>query len=118
MISQTKEPQNIIDIAKLKETFMGDSNIIKQILSAFQDTVQSFEEEFKTLESECDQEQLSRLVHGLKGSSANIRADSVASQAARLQQLIDQQEEYSEALNLLLASMSLLEQEINKIKAQ
>mgnify|MGYP000436034007 CR=1 FL=1 len=95
---------------------LGDLNIIKQILNAFQETVQHFEEDFKALESQGDQEQLSRLVHGLKGSSANIRADSVSSQAAKLQKLIDQDEDYTEELNPLLESISLLEQEINKIK--
>ena len=90
MMHQTDDPKNVIDIVKLKETFMDDLNIIKQILSAFQDTIQDFEEKFKSLESTGDQEQLSRLVHGLKGSSANIRAENVASQAANLQKLIDQ----------------------------
>lgn len=113
MINQLKT----LDVDKLKDTFMGDLNIIKQILNAFQGTLQDFEQEFKTLESSGDREKLSRLVHGLKGSSANIRADKVASQAANLQKIIDQNEDYSKEINPLLESISLLEKEINKIIA-
>ena len=117
MMNQTSDQKDVIDFAMLKDTFMGDLNIIKQILSAFQDTLKDFEEEFKALESTGDQNQLSRLVHGLKGSSANIRADNVASQAANLQKLIDQNEDYSNEMGLLLSSISLLDEEINKIRS-
>ena len=117
MMNQMNEQKQVIDLAKLQETFMDDLNIIKQILSAFQDTIQNFEADFKSLESDGDQEQLSRLVHGLKGSSANIRAESVSSQAAHLQKLIDQNEDYSKEVHPLLESISLLEKEINKIKS-
>jgi HPt (histidine-containing phosphotransfer) domain-containing protein len=115
-MNQTNDQKNVIDLAQLKDTFMGDLNVIKQILSAFQDSLQHFEEEFKSLASVGNQDQLSRLVHGLKGSSANIRADNVASQAANLQKLIDQKLDYSNELDPLLNSISLLEDEINKIK--
>ncbi len=110
--------ENVLDIEKLKDSFMGDLTIIKEILSAFQETVEHFEEEFKTLESAGNREQLSRLVHGLKGSSANIRAESVSSQAANLQKLIDQNKDYSDKVDPLLRSIALLEQAITNIKAQ
>ena len=109
---------NQIDIVKLKDAFMGDFTIIKQILSAFQETIEHFEIEFISLEKANDQEQLSRLVHGLKGSSANIRAESVASKAAKLQQSIDQHEDYSEERDVLFESISLLRQEIFFIKTK
>ena len=109
--------KDVLDIDKLKDSFMGDLNIIKQILSAFQDTIQNFEKDFKTLENSGDQNELSRLVHGLKGSSANIRAESVSSQAAQLQKRIDQNEDYTDDVHPLMESIALLEEEINKIKA-
>lgn len=118
MTTQPEPTQLVLDLEKLKQTFMGDLDIIKQILGAFQVTIKDFEEDFKRLETEGDQEQLSRLVHGLKGSSANIRAESVASQAAALQKKVDQQEDYSDDLNPLLDSIARLDDEISKIQAQ
>lgn len=116
--SDMKNHKDVLDMDKLKDSFMGDLNIIKQILSAFQDTIQDFEKEFKSLEDSGNQTELSRLVHGLKGSSANIRAENVSIQAANLQQRIEQNEDYTDDVNPLLESIALLEQEINKIKAQ
>jgi HPt (histidine-containing phosphotransfer) domain-containing protein len=118
MADQLSDQKNTLDIVKLKAAFMDDLTIIKQVLGAFQDTVQNFEEDFKSLESIGNREELSKLVHNLKGSSANIRAVSVSSQAANLQNLIDQNKDYSDELNPLLESISVLEKEINKIKAQ
>ena len=83
------DQDNIIDIAKLNDAFMGDLSIIKQILSAFQQTFANFEKDFKQLESARDKESLSRLVHSLKGSAANIRAEKVSKQAAHVQVLIE-----------------------------
>lgn len=118
MTNQSDDQKEILDIAKLKDAFMDDLAIIKQILGAYQETVQNFEEDFKTLERAGDYEELSRLVHGLKGSSANIRASDVTNMAANLQGLIDQKKNYSDELNPLLKSIAELEKEINKIKAQ
>lgn len=111
------DQNEIIDLAKLNEAFMGDADIIKQILSAFQDTVANFENDFKALDSANDNEQLSRLVHGLKGSAANIRAERVAKQAAYMQQLIDQKKNYAAHVDELLVSLSQLQNQINAIKA-
>lgn len=118
MTKQSDDQKDILDITKLKGAFMNDLDIIKQILSVFQDTVKNFEEDFKSLESAGNYEELSRLVHGLKGSSANIRASDVTNMAANLQGLIDQKKDYSDELNPLLDSIAELEKEINKIKAQ
>lgn len=118
MTNHSNKQTTILDMVKLKAAFMNDLSIIKEILSAFQETVQCFEEDFKSLERAGNQEQLSSLVHTLKGSSANIRADLVSSNAANLQILIDQKRAYSESFYSLLASISDLEKEIIKIKAQ
>lgn len=117
-MNQADQQQTLLNLDMLNAAFMNDLDIIKQILGAYQETITDFEERFKQLENAGDLENLSRLVHGLKGSSANIRAELVASKAARLQQLIDQKADYSEALDPLLSSLNLLEQEIEKIKAQ
>ena len=117
MMDQSSVQDKVLDIAKLHETFMNDA-VIKQILSAFQETVASFEEDFKALEKAGDSEQLSRLVHGLKGSAANIRAEKVAKQAAHVQHLIDQGQSFSVAIDELLGSLSQLGNQINLIKAE
>tara|TARA_R110002167_G_scaffold13667_5_gene56416 strand:- start:124 stop:480 length:357 start_codon:yes stop_codon:yes gene_type:complete len=118
MTTQSDDQKDILDIAMLKDAFMNDLDIIKQILSVFQDSIQNFEEDFKSLDNAGDHEELSRLVHTLKGSSANIRASDLTNMAANLQGLIDQKKDYSDELNPLLESIAELEKEINKIKAQ
>lgn len=116
-MSIDKQSESVLDLAKLKDAFMNDLGIIKQILIAYQETILDFDQRFKQIENEGDQERLSQLVHGLKGSSANIRAEKVASQAAKLQKLIDQGLDYSQEVDPLLASLNTLEEEINRIKA-
>tara|TARA_R110002072_G_scaffold163353_2_gene315836 strand:- start:18003 stop:18356 length:354 start_codon:yes stop_codon:yes gene_type:complete len=116
-MDQDNYQENILDVTKLNETFMSDSDIIKQILSAFQETAASFEEDFKTLGRAKNKEELSRLVHGLKGSSANIRAGNVARQSAHIQQLIDQNKDYSSEAAELFDSLSQLNDQIIKFKA-
>tara|TARA_R110001599_G_C12026621_1_gene639582 strand:+ start:132 stop:488 length:357 start_codon:yes stop_codon:yes gene_type:complete len=118
MTNQSDDQKDILDIAKLKDAFMDDLDITKQILGVFQDSVQNFEKDFKSLENAGNHEELSRLVHNLKGSSANIRASDVANMAENLQGLIDQKKDYSDELNPLLESIAELEKEITKIKAQ
>ena len=109
------QDKQLLDVEALKAAFMSDMAIIKQILQAFQETFNSFQTEFDTLHQAGKPLELSRLVHGLKGSSANIRVDSLASQAASLQQLIDQKQDYVEAYRILLMTLSRLDQEIETI---
>ncbi|MFV1872552.1 MAG: Hpt domain-containing protein [Oleiphilus sp.] len=116
-MSSVNQSETVLNLAKLNEAFMNDLSIIKQILTAYQETVIDFEQRFKTLEREGNKENLSRLVHGLKGSSANIRAEQVATQAAKLQLMIDQGENYSNEVDPLMMSLNTLEQEINKLKS-
>lgn len=115
MNAQDTSQENILDLAKLNETFMGDTEIIKQILCAFQEAVVSFEDEFKQAEGERDKEAMSRLVHSLKGSSANIRAEKVSKEAAHAQGLIDRDQHYNEAMAELFRSVSQLVSQINVI---
>lgn len=107
----------ILDMDALKVAFMDDISIIKQILQAFQDTFKHFQTEFDALHQAGMMQELSRLVHGLKGSSANIRANVLASQAAVLQQQIDQKQDYQEIYRALLMTLSRLDQEIESLKA-
>ena len=115
MMDQTPCQDNAIDIIKLNEAFMGDLSIIRQILSAFQETVANFQQDFKNLVEADDAEQLSRLAHGLKGSAANIRAEKVARQAAHVQMLIDQDQNYSTEAQELFVLLSQLNDKINSI---
>lgn len=116
-MDQEKFQTQNINIEKLNETFMNDSGIIKQILSAFQETVANFESDFNALHQAKNHEQLSRLVHGLKGSAANIRAETVAKQAAHVQQLIDQKKDYADESVALLSSLTALQLQIDQIQA-
>jgi len=118
-VFQDKQLQDkqLLDIEALKAAFMGDMAIIKQILQAFQETFHSFQAEFDSLHKAGKQVEISRLVHGLKGSSANIRAQFLANQAASLQHKIDQKQDYAEAYQILLIMLSRLDQEIESLKA-
>lgn len=108
------EEQNVLlDMDALKSAFMGDDFIIKQILQAFQDTFKDFQNEFDRLHMDVKSDELSRLVHGLKGSSANIRANLLSAQAASLQQQIDQNQDYTAAYQHLISTLSRLNREIN-----
>lgn len=78
-----------IDMDKLNSNFMQNQDIIKQILAAFKESFDDFEEQFRDAEGAGDVEVMSRLAHSLKGSAANITADVVASQAATLQHKVD-----------------------------
>tara|TARA_B100001063_G_C16358120_1_gene354676 strand:+ start:190 stop:546 length:357 start_codon:yes stop_codon:yes gene_type:complete len=115
-MDQKKSQTQNLNIEKLNETFMNDSGIIKQILSAFQETVANFASDFKALEQEKNYEQLSRLVHGLKGSAANIRAETVAKHAAQVQKLIDQKKDYVDESVALLSSLTELQVQIEQIQ--
>jgi len=107
----------VLDMDALKAAFMGDTAIVKQILFAFQDTFRDFQKEFETLHSDAKIIELSRLVHGLKGSSANIRANTLATQAAELQQQIDQEQDYTQTYRHLLVTLSRINQEIDAVIA-
>ena len=97
---------------ELNEAFMGDVEIIKQILAEFQKTVVNFEKDFRALERVGDKERLSMLVHSLKGSSANIRSETVSKQAALVQNLIDQGQAYAPQFDVLISVLSKLKNEI------
>ena len=112
------DDQNVLlDMNGLKAAFMEDVAIIKQILRAFQDTFRDFPEEFESLHSEAKLTELSRLVHGLKGSSANIRASYLSAQAASLQEQIDQKQDYTETYQHLLSTLSRTNREIDAFTA-
>lgn len=111
--------QNVLlDMEALKSAFMGDNFIIKQILQAFQDTFKDFQKEFDRLHMDVKSEELSRLVHGLKGSSANIRANLLSEQAASLQQQIDQNQDYTETYQHLKSTLSRINREIDAFIAK
>lgn len=109
------QEEQLLDVEVLKVAFMGDVGIIKQILQAFQESFVNFQAEFDALHQAGKLLELSRLVHGLKGSSANIRAQALATQSASLQHKIDQKQDYAEAYRMLLIMLSLLDQEIENI---
>lgn len=111
------QDKQLLDVEALKAAFMGDMAIIKQILQAFQETFHAFQAEFDALHQAGKQLELSRLVHGLKGSSANIRAQFLANQAASLQHKIEQKQDYADAYRILLITLSRLDQEIESLKA-
>lgn len=112
-MTELDEGRIVLDLDALKAAFMGDDVIIKQILQAFQDTFRNFQSEFDRLHKDAKWQELSRLVHGLKGSSANIRAAELSHQAASLQQQIDQKQDYTEAYHHVLSSLSHIYREID-----
>ncbi len=77
-----------LDMQKLNENFMQNTDIIKTILSAFKDTFDDFETQFRDAEAKGDVELMTRLAHSLKGSAGNIRAAKIADKAGNLEHQI------------------------------
>ncbi len=113
----SNKSETLIDVEALKVNFMGDMDIIKQILQTFLVTYEHFPAEFDTLNKKGDRVELSRLVHGLKGSSANIRAGLLSSQAATLQKSIEQHEDYTQLSEALANTFEQLKKEISALLA-
>ena len=88
MSEQAGQGQHL-DMDVLNETFMNNLDIIKQVLSSFKGSFESFEEEFLDAQQSADTELMSRLAHGLKGSAGNIRAKALSAKAADLQYKIE-----------------------------
>jgi HPt (histidine-containing phosphotransfer) domain-containing protein len=78
-----------LNMAKLTETFMDNMDIIKQVLSSFKGSFENFEQEFIEAQQSIDNEQMTRLAHGLKGSAGNIRAEGLSQKASELQRKLE-----------------------------
>ncbi len=97
-----------LDMQKLNESFLHNTDVIKTILKAFQDSFDDFEEQFRTAEGQGDRECMGRLAHSIKGSAGNIRAKELASQAAELEQQITSdagEQQIHESFDQLLQSL-------------
>jgi HPt (histidine-containing phosphotransfer) domain-containing protein len=116
-MTEVKDQNVILNMDELGAAFMGDMAIIKQILQAFQETFEHFQRDFECLEQQGKRQEMARLVHGLKGSSANIRAQDVSQQSAKVQERLDQLQDYTESYRTLLDSLSDLNRQITNILA-
>ena len=76
-----------INVTKALERMMGDAVFLETIIQQFlTDVPQQLEEIRQALDSQ-DAETLQHKAHRLKGSAANLGADSVAAAALRLEQI-------------------------------
>jgi HPt (histidine-containing phosphotransfer) domain-containing protein len=116
-VAEVSDQKAILDMDQLGAAFMRDMTIIKQILQAFQETFEHFHEDFENLQQQGKRQEMARLVHGLKGSSANIRALAVSQQSAELQHQLDQDQDYSKAYHTLLDGLAELSQKIADVLA-
>ncbi len=108
-----QEPQGAkpLDMDKLNQSFMQNTQVIKTILNAFKDSFGDFEQQFRAAEGQGDKEVMSRLAHSLKGSAGNIRAARLADQASELEQRISTnagEGEIHESFDQLLESLDEL----------
>lgn len=116
MIDSIEQENNkVLDLVALKQVFMGDLKIINEILAAFQDSFKEFSREFDALLEQSDLPELARLVHCLKGSSANIRAQVLSDEAAKLQRLIERNVDFAESAQHLKRYLNALGQEISQL---
>lgn len=104
-----------LNIQKLNDTFMNNEVIIKKILVSFKESFTQFESEFREAKSSGDIEVMSRMAHSLKGSAGNIRAESIAEQAAQLQHKIDDGEQIVDEFDALLDSLDCLNKQIDDL---
>jgi len=104
-----------LDLEKLNKMFKCNEVIIHKILAAFQTSFDDFEAEFRNAEKTGDTEVMSRLVHSLKGSAGNIRAEALADQAANLQDKIDDGEVLGDSFDDLLGSLDDLNKQIDSL---
>lgn len=111
-MSDSNSPLNM---DKLNDAFMNNMDIIKQILGSFKESFSGFEEEFVEAQYEGNNELMSRLAHGLKGSAGNIRAEGVSSLAAELQNKIDSGEKVGVLADSVISSLKELLDQIDQI---
>ncbi|MDX1452587.1 MAG: Hpt domain-containing protein [Oleiphilaceae bacterium] len=110
MTNGDHEAPDPLDMHKLNESFMQNTDVIKTILNAFRDSFGDFEEQFRQAEVQGDKEYMSRLAHSIKGSAGNIRAGKLADCAANLEQQIHQanQDQIHQSFDELLESLDEL----------
>ncbi|MDY6952521.1 MAG: response regulator, partial [Thermodesulfobacteriota bacterium] len=81
---QEKPP---VDLAKALERAMGDAGFLEEMLQAFLSRIPEQVEELRAALKEGDGETLQQKAHTLKGSAANLSADTIAAIALNLEQM-------------------------------
>ncbi len=76
-----------VDIEKAIEQVMGDKDFLKELLQLFVKNLPEQIEALKTALAGGDAQELSRIAHTLKGSSANLRVNGINDVALRLEQI-------------------------------
>ena len=114
-MNATEQLSQALDMNKLNDAFMNNLDIIKQILSSFKDSFESFESDFRSADKAGDTDLMSRLAHGLKGSAGNIRAELLSSKAADLQHKIDEGSDYEIEISEVILGLQALYLQIDEI---
>jgi CheY-like chemotaxis protein/HPt (histidine-containing phosphotransfer) domain-containing protein len=76
---------NPIDLDSLLQRCRGKTQLVESLLGKFDEAVRTQLKELKASLACCDRETVARLAHTIKGSSANMSADSVSTAAAALE---------------------------------
>ena len=85
--SRKTDKASPVDIEKAIEQVMGDKDFLKELLQLFVKNLPEQIEELKTALAGGDAQELSRIAHTLKGSSANLRVNGINDVALRLEQI-------------------------------
>jgi HPt (histidine-containing phosphotransfer) domain-containing protein len=75
-----------IDLESLFNRCRGKAQLVESLLGKFDAAIRSQIEELKTGLAQSDRQAVARLAHTIKGSSANMSAESVSMAAAELEQ--------------------------------
>jgi CheY-like chemotaxis protein/HPt (histidine-containing phosphotransfer) domain-containing protein len=77
-----------IDILAMQRRFKNNEQIIPRVLKAFEESFDHFEEEFNEAYHHKNNELMYRMAHSLKGSAANISANTLSELAANLEKRV------------------------------
>jgi HPt (histidine-containing phosphotransfer) domain-containing protein len=80
-------PSDVLDLEGLRNRCMGNLDLVQRVLKMF---CQRIPEEMGTMEKALelkDTEQIARVAHRVKGSSASVSADGVARAAAEIEEV-------------------------------
>jgi HPt (histidine-containing phosphotransfer) domain-containing protein len=110
-IPDVEDTSSIFDRQALINRLMGDEELMREVLVTYIQEIPSLLNQLKTSLANGDVKTTERLVHTIKGSSANLGAEALRTAAAGLEKFIKTGE-----LELVTAGIGSLEKEFERLK--
>jgi len=108
---EVEDTSSIFDRQALMNRLMGDEELMREVLVTYMQEIPSMLNQLKTSLANGDDKTTERLVHTIKGSSANLGAEALRIAAAGLEKFIKTGE-----FDLVTAGVGNLEKEFRRLK--